>query len=164
MAFFEQQDACNRARYWISLGLDSELSEFESQAARSHLGRCHECREFERHLLSVTTMLREQPLVRLDRPVTLPRRRSRVVGTRFVRQAGFVSAAAATVVVAVGAFLSVSSSNHGPRTESVRARADSPPADRNDVRTLQRQVVQRSVASRPEYAHSYSQRSWIEDL
>jgi predicted anti-sigma-YlaC factor YlaD len=156
-----QQDACSRARFWISLRLDNELSELELQALRGHLGRCHQCREFEYALSCATTSLREQPLVRMERPVTLPPRRRRVV-----LQARVMSAvgAAATIVVATGAFLNFSGSNHALHVGSVPAHFDSPPADRTDVRALKRQVLQRSAELKPHYAHTYAQRSWVDDL
>jgi anti-sigma factor RsiW len=154
-----EQDACGRARYWISLSLDGEISELELQAVRAHLGRCHACWEFERCLSSVTTILREQPFDRMECGVALPPRRRQGVA-----RAGVMSAVAATMVVAAGVFLGPFGSDNAMRTGPIAPSVDTPPADRNDVRELQRQVIRRSLASRGQYAHAYTQRSWIDDL
>jgi hypothetical protein len=154
-----ETDACRRARYWISLSLDEEISELELQAMRAHLARCQACSEVESGLFSLTTALREQPLDQMDCRVALPPRRS-----YGVPRAGLISAAAAIMVVAVGIFLAPFGSDNFPRTGSRAPSADSPPGDRNDVRALQRQVIRRSLASSGDYAHAYTQRSWVDDL
>ena len=37
---------CARARFWVSLRVDDELSELEGALLDAHLGRCADCREF----------------------------------------------------------------------------------------------------------------------
>src|SRR6266545_1950837 len=39
--------SCDRARLWVSLALDDELSDFEDRLLDAHLERCPECREYE---------------------------------------------------------------------------------------------------------------------
>jgi len=68
--------SCDRAREAISRALDDELSPFEARLLAAHLTACPACREFESDAASATSELRRAPLELLERPVTLPRRRS----------------------------------------------------------------------------------------
>ena len=66
----------------ISLRLDGEASELEVAALERHLAVCPRCREIAAETASLTYLLREAPLVELERPVvvTSPRRvRKKVV-------------------------------------------------------------------------------------
>lgn len=82
---------CERARQWISLHLDGELSEFEVALLDAHLVRCSTCSRFAAVAAEQTACLRAAPLERLERPVRLPSRsRLRVSGLRL----GIASAAA----------------------------------------------------------------------
>jgi ferric-dicitrate binding protein FerR (iron transport regulator) len=93
---------CDRAREWISLHLDGELSEFERIVLEAHVARCSECREFRVELQGISLDLRQAPLERLGRPVELPRR------TRLTaRTLQFAAAAAAAVAVGAGSSLGV---------------------------------------------------------
>jgi predicted anti-sigma-YlaC factor YlaD len=86
---------CERARAWVSLGLDGELSEVEQALLRAHVGRCADCAGYARDLEGLTQELRG---ARLERPATeLPwsRRRSAATVLR-------VGTAAAAVALAVG--------------------------------------------------------------
>lgn len=65
---------CDRTREWVALRLDAELSDFETALMTAHLERCAECRAFREDVGAITTSLREAPLERLERPVTLPSR------------------------------------------------------------------------------------------
>src|SRR5207247_858412 len=65
---------CERAREWISLEADAELSEFERALLASHVSRCSECAAFQLDVSAITRQLRAAPLARLDHPVELPRR------------------------------------------------------------------------------------------
>jgi hypothetical protein len=85
---------CERARSWVSLSLDGELSELEQVSLRAHVGRCAECAGFERDLSVLTRELRATTLERSA--VMLPRRRSAAV--RVLQ----ISAVAAAVVLASG--------------------------------------------------------------
>ena len=66
---------CDRAHEWVSLELDSELSEFEATLLSAHLAECSECREFQRDVAGLTLELRAAELERLERPVSVPSRR-----------------------------------------------------------------------------------------
>ena len=89
----------------ISLRLDGEASELEVAALERHLAVCPRCREIAAETAALTYLLREAPLVELERPivVTYPHR----VRKKVVRRAaaGILVAAglaAAEVGVAVG--------------------------------------------------------------
>ena len=47
---------CERARGWVSLSLDGELSEFERALLDAHLGRCAECSVFAADTGAATTL------------------------------------------------------------------------------------------------------------
>jgi predicted anti-sigma-YlaC factor YlaD len=68
--------ACERARQWISLELDGELSELEQAALARHLDGCRSCRAVSACVGGFTWMLREQPLTSLERHVVVARPRS----------------------------------------------------------------------------------------
>jgi predicted anti-sigma-YlaC factor YlaD len=99
-----QHPECERARLWVSLSLDGELSEIEQVSLRAHVGRCAACAAFEHDAGALTMELRNAPLVSpatVDAggpaiPVALPRRRS--TAARVFQ----ISAAAAAVVLAAG--------------------------------------------------------------
>jgi predicted anti-sigma-YlaC factor YlaD len=88
---------CERARQWISLRADGELSEFEHALLGAHLARCAECCAFQLDVSAITRELRAAPLERLRRPVELPSRRR--VSLRGMQVA---AAAAAVFAVALG--------------------------------------------------------------
>ena len=53
---------CERAREWISLDVDDELSELGRARLRAHLARCPACAEAARALRTLATMLADAPL------------------------------------------------------------------------------------------------------
>jgi predicted anti-sigma-YlaC factor YlaD len=87
---------CERARTWVSLALDGELSEVEEALLRAHVGRCADCARFERDADALTRELRAAPLEAAAVAVMSPRRRSAAM--RVLR----VGAAAAAVALAAG--------------------------------------------------------------
>jgi hypothetical protein len=89
---------CEGARQAVSLKLDGELSQLQSVLLAVHVRRCVDCREFEAELASLTATLRAAPLEPLERPIMLPRRRSRVSRASLLTSA----AAAAAVLAAIG--------------------------------------------------------------
>jgi predicted anti-sigma-YlaC factor YlaD len=91
-----QHPECERARLWVSLALDGELSEIEQVSLRAHVGRCAACAAFEGDVGALTTELRNAPPEKPATPVALPHRRSTAMR---VLQIG---AAAAAVVLAAG--------------------------------------------------------------
>jgi predicted anti-sigma-YlaC factor YlaD len=90
------KSGCERAREWVSLDLDGELSELEHALLRAHLDRCAACAAFAHDVRALTGELRAAPAETPAVPVTLPRRRS---GAVRVLQVG---AAAAAIAIAVG--------------------------------------------------------------
>jgi hypothetical protein len=95
-----QSAICERARSWISLRVDDELSEFECALLDAHLARCEDCADFAEDVGSMTFSLRTEPLELLSRPIVVPSRRRRHVALS-TRAA---SAAAAVLVTVGGAF------------------------------------------------------------
>ena len=71
--------SCERARSWVSLDLDDELSELEGAMLRAHTSRCVPCAQFQTEAVAITHKLRLTPLEPLPAPIALPPRR-RVVG------------------------------------------------------------------------------------
>lgn len=89
---------CERAREWLSLAVDGELSRFERALVDRHVAGCPECFAFGAEVRAFTHALRAAPAERLTHPVGIPERRRRVVAFRPAQ-----AAAAALAVVAVGA-------------------------------------------------------------
>jgi ferric-dicitrate binding protein FerR (iron transport regulator) len=84
---------CERAREWISLDVDEELSELGRARLRAHLAHCPACARAARELRTLATMLADAPLEQPASAVELrPRRR---VGLARVYAAAAVVAAAA---------------------------------------------------------------------
>jgi predicted anti-sigma-YlaC factor YlaD len=94
---------CERARSYVSLGLDEELSELERAMLTAHLGRCDACAHYAEQVSALTVALRTAPLEQPDRTVVVGGRRRSLVPARAVQ----AFAAAAVVVVAVGVGRSV---------------------------------------------------------
>ena len=70
-----QPSGCVRARQWISLALDRELSEFERFLMEDHLKRCADCCAYERDTRLFTVGMRSAPLESLSAPVRVGRHR-----------------------------------------------------------------------------------------
>jgi predicted anti-sigma-YlaC factor YlaD len=112
-----QHPECERARLWVSLSLDGELSEIEQLSLRAHVGRCAACAGFEHDALALTLELRDAPLVLPAVPVALPRHRS--TAARVLQ----IGAAAAAIVLAAGlGSLAGSLSSSGTPTATTVAR------------------------------------------
>ena len=94
--------SCERARSWVSLDLDDELSELEGAMLRAHTARCVPCAQFQSEAVAITHRLRLAPLEPLPAPIALPPRR-RVVGR--LLQVG-AAAAVAALAAGIGALLS----------------------------------------------------------
>jgi predicted anti-sigma-YlaC factor YlaD len=90
---------CERAREWISLGADGELSPFEQALLSSHLERCEECSAFQADIAGITHDLRAASLEPMSRPLELPSQRREPL--RRLRL-GAVTSAAAVALVALG--------------------------------------------------------------
>jgi len=95
---FWRANACDRATQWLSLELDGELSQLEQAALARHIEACARCRDLSEDVRAFTAMLREAPLVELERPIVVlaPRRArtARRVTAAALAFAGVVAAAA----------------------------------------------------------------------
>jgi hypothetical protein len=96
MALRMQPRNCERARAWVSLRLDDEISELEEALLDAHLRRCAACREFEASLRGTVVVLRAQPLEQIEYPVVISGRR------RLGMRPGAVASVAAAVAAVVG--------------------------------------------------------------
>src|SRR5579864_1253725 len=92
-------NACDRATQWISLDLDGELSQLERVGLDRHLAGCARCRAVSAEVGVFTRMLRDAPMVELEREVAYaaPRR----ARARAVRRAAASLAFAGLVGAAV---------------------------------------------------------------
>ena len=88
---------CERARAWVSLRIDGELSELESALLDAHLRRCEACCRFAQGAQQVAVAVRSAPLERPG-PLVLFPRHARRTGLRALQVA-----AAVAVVVSAGA-------------------------------------------------------------
>src|SRR3954447_26712487 len=94
---FWKANACDRATQWLSLELDGELSQLEQAALTRHLDGCARCSAVSADVRAFTTVLRNAPLVELERPVgVVAPRRARVArrATAGLAFAGVLAAAA----------------------------------------------------------------------
>ena len=98
---------CARARFWVSLRVDGELSELEGALLDAHLGRCVDCAEFAAGAAVTTDWLRS---AQLDRPapftVALPKSPRHAV-------AGVVAAAALLAAALAAGFVHGTGVPHG---------------------------------------------------
>jgi anti-sigma factor RsiW len=53
--------SCERARAWVSLALDGELSELERRLLEAHVSRCADCAAFGAQVEALVTELRSAP-------------------------------------------------------------------------------------------------------
>ena len=82
-------NSCERSLQWISLDLDGELSQLERAALDRHLDACARCRAASDEVRSFTQLLREAPLVELERPVVVAG--ARRIGSRAARRVAAAS-------------------------------------------------------------------------
>ena len=134
-------ERCERARQWVSLALDGELSELEHALLDAHVGQCEDCRAFQEETASSTHLLRTAGLAELRAPIALPRRVRRTP-VRTVQ----VGIAAAVAVAAIG-LGSVVSSTRAPRgTSYPSASAASMRDDRfRELKDIRRDQLQPQV-------------------
>ena len=67
MSRWWRTNTCERATQWISLDLDGELSQLEQAALARHLLSCSRCQAVSAAVSSFTRILREAPLIELER-------------------------------------------------------------------------------------------------
>ena len=88
---------CARARFWVSLRVDDELSELEGALLDAHLRRCADCREFAVGADASTNAIRAASYV-AHAPVVLALPRS---PRRYAAGAGVAALVAAAAVAGV---------------------------------------------------------------
>lgn len=94
-----RQPACDRARTWLSLRLDGELSEIERALLEAHLARCERCSAAAAGTEAVTRAIRAVPLESPTVRLSVPRLRARGSLHAFY---GAAAAMLSTVVVLTG--------------------------------------------------------------
>jgi predicted anti-sigma-YlaC factor YlaD len=106
---------CDRARAWVSLRLDDEISELEERLLEAHLRRCASCQEFEATVRGAVLALRAQPLEEIDHPVVVSGRRRLPVRRGAVASVAAVAAAVVGVTTVLSTLaLKSPSSTHPP--------------------------------------------------
>ena len=90
---------CERARAWASLVPDRELSELERKLLDRHLAGCAGCSAFAREVATLTELIRQEELLPLPQPVSIPAWRRH---STLPRRLGSLSAAAAVALMAIG--------------------------------------------------------------
>jgi hypothetical protein len=120
------EERCERARLWVSLELDGELSEVERALLEEHVTRCPACAVVRADLDALTATIRQAPLVEPRRRFGLERP---AYGMHAPRAALLrFAAAAALTAVAVGL---------GALVSSVGADRSAPPPPTADLAFLE---------------------------
>jgi predicted anti-sigma-YlaC factor YlaD len=144
----ESGHLCERARFWASLRLDSELSELEAALLDSHLARCAACQAVAEGFGASTRALRSAALERVAPvAVDLPRSPRR-------RLASIAVAAVLVLGVIAGGFVSGQVSRDAtpaPRIVAVVANFETPDQIRRLRRTtlLNMRKLPRDIAAEP---------------
>jgi predicted anti-sigma-YlaC factor YlaD len=134
MALRLQPRNCERARAWVSLRLDDEISELEEALLEAHLHRCAACREFEASVRGAVVALRAQPLEEIDHPVIVSGRRRLPVRRGAVASVAAVAAAVVGVSTVLSTQASKSPSTHVPTQLPAAVATDD--QDLKQLRTL----------------------------
>lgn len=141
---------CSRARFWVSLRVDDELSELEGALLDAHLARCGDCREFARCATASTTAIRAVSYIS-HAPVVLdlPRSPRRVLAGASV--AALVAAAAVAGMLVRGTVTPGSSSPSVERSIAVVASVETPDQLRRLRRTtlLNQRRLPRDISAEP---------------
>lgn len=128
---------CDRARAWVSLRLDDELSQLESALLDAHLRDCAACRAFAAQVEASTAAVRDAGLVALPQPVLIPvLRRSAHRGL-----AGAVAAAAMLAATAAGAFFGMHQLGSHPTSIRPTAMISSASDSESVLRSLRREQL-----------------------
>jgi putative zinc finger protein len=105
---------CERARAWVSLRLDDEISELEERLLQAHLSRCASCQAFEASVHGAVLVLRAEPLEQIDHPVVVSGRRRLPVRRGAVASVAAVAAAFVGVTTVLSTTALKSPSSHAP--------------------------------------------------
>lgn len=117
---------CERVRAQISLELDSELSQLERRMLDAHFARCAQCAEYAADIRDITERIRREPLVAMERPVVVRRRRT-LTAARL--QIG-VAAAFALAALGLGTQLATPPESQGPSLARFEGRPNLSPPQR----------------------------------
>ena len=126
MALRPQPHTCDRAREWVSLRLDDEISELEDALLEAHLHRCGACREYEATVRGAVLALRARPLERMNEPIVVAGRRRPMLRPAAVARVAAVVAA----VVGVTTVLSTQAAKGPAHTVPARSRSHPCPTTR----------------------------------
>jgi predicted anti-sigma-YlaC factor YlaD len=100
----QNERGCERARAWVSLELDGELSQLEQALLAAHLRRCATCAASAAEMRALTAELRTAPLqrpgIRFELPERARARRGRSVALRLALAATLAALAAGLGVLA----------------------------------------------------------------
>ena len=129
-----QPSSCERARAWVSLRLDDELSELEERLLEAHLESCASCRELEATVCGAVLALRAQALEQMDHPVVVAGRRRLSVGRGAMASVAAVAAAVVGVTAVLGTTALKSPSSHSPAPLPAAVASDD--QDLKQLRTL----------------------------
>jgi predicted anti-sigma-YlaC factor YlaD len=125
---------CERARAWVSLRLDDEISELEDALLEAHLRRCASCREYEESVRGAVVVLRAQPLEEIDHAVVVAGRRRLHVRVGAVASVAAVAAAVVGVTTVVSTQAWKTPSTHSPAPLPAAVTSDD--QDLKQLRTL----------------------------
>jgi predicted anti-sigma-YlaC factor YlaD len=134
MALRPQPHTCDRAREWISLRLDDEISELEDALLEAHLRRCAGCREYEASVRGAVVALRARPLERMDQPIVVSRRRRAPLRPAAVARVAAVVAAVVGVTTVLSTQAAKGPASHGSSPLPVASVPDG--QDLKQLRTL----------------------------
>jgi predicted anti-sigma-YlaC factor YlaD len=134
MALRMQPRNCERARAWVSLRMDDEISELEDALLEAHLRRCASCREFEESVCGTVLVLRAQPLEEIDHAVVVPARRRLPVRRATVASAAAVAAAVVGVTTVLSTQVGKTPAAHAPAPLPAAVTSDD--QDLKQLRTL----------------------------
>ncbi len=134
MALRPQPHTCDRARGWVSLRLDDEISELEDALLEAHLRRCGACREYEASVRGAVLALRTRTLERMDQPIVVSGSRRALFRPAAVARVAAVMAAVVGVTTVLSTQAAKGPASHGSNTVPVASVPDD--QDLKQLRTL----------------------------
>ena len=134
MALRPQPHTCDRAREWVSLRLDDEISELEDARLEAHLHRCGACREYEATVRGAVLAMRARPLERMNEPIVVAGRRRPMLRPAAVARVAAVVAAVVGVTTVLSTQAAKGPAPHGSSSIPVASVPDD--QDLKQLRTL----------------------------
>ena len=113
MALRPQPHTCDRAREWVSLRLDDEISELEDALLEAHVHRCGACREYEATVRGAVLAVRARPLERMNEPIVVTGRRRPMLRPAAVARVAAVVAAVVGVTTVLSTQAAKGPAAHG---------------------------------------------------